>query len=1514
MWDALWQATGHLARRDCVYVLVAERLSSATSLGSLGNLPWAAVVDLDPNSDHDGLYSQAGPVLAASRAVHVYSDESPTADIRRGTMWLMSGGCRLRREPHLDFRQWFRTRFKRVRTLFESLRRAAGDQHVLLIAVLGDRSAQDAEHQEDRLLRVLEAFDETWEGRGAVHVVGDSEPRSVVPATFYPLNSSVFLEQLGAIFGSEDWSMDHRLPSAAGPPVIVQQDTLRVLQEHLDVLHDRIALSSVEDQQTNDAFWRGGQILWTDLAEDIDVPRAVASDLRRALIDSLESHRTHTVVLQHRPGAGGTTAARRAGWDVHWKYPVAVLRPGRPMTADRVGLIADRLQRLFILTSGPVLFVAESGDLPEAYREALYRELALRNARITMLYVRRSLSPNAHQLSVSDPLTDEEARLFLARYRQLTDDEVRRSELEMLGTHAYERYRTPFFYGLIAFQRAFTKIGDYVDHHLRDVAGRARDILAHLSLVSLYSNSGLQLALLQRLFRLAAPSSALSVDDLLGAASPLVVQRGGRYRIAHQLLAEEVLARLVAPSWKLHLNDLALDFIEDVCAVADTSAEPLHLLFRQIFIDRVSGVIDGIEDRGDFAPIIAELDSIDPSIGHQVLQRLAEQIPDEPHFWNHLGRHQVYRLQRDLDLAERYLETAIDLSPEDSLHHHTLGLARRGRLRQGLRTAEGQGTEAVMAVIDAWFNRTVECFERARSLSPDDIYGYITHVQTILDAARALRSAAHVDTVAEIRSTAGDWVVEQLTIANTLLDDAAQLYGTLDRRDDYLQQCLADIHRLYGNLDGVVRLWELDQASGRSTAFSRRALAHAYFIRAKRSWRGLTTAELTRVASLAEDNLRRTAAREEDYRLWFEARKLLPDFDLEQALAHLELWSARLPTWRSAYYRYVLHFLLWFSERSDDARLFQSAQEECARLAPGRLKHSYAWLAKDPQWCPVVADSDLGEWDRHKRFWGDPSLLSRVNGVIDVIHGPEAGSLIIGDRRVHAFFVPVAGGFLAQADENTRVNFFLGFSPSGLRAWDVQRGHDDGAVTRLGYPVSEPEFVSRPRHVGYEQLQAKRARDLHFAQVRDLTRAFLEAAAARSGDASIGWLEERVRATVGLDSLDEVRHDAMTLAINSLPGVTIEGSGPEALVRQRRDAARTDRSPEGEATEYGFVSHFDRPTRWGMITKSSGGQLRFSFDDVDNPEALVNLRRNSVVQYLPSSERRSERALHVLILGDRVSLWEGRVIEPDRLSELVASETRRFLEAALADDRTSVPISELEDHLERTFRGGVPLGPRLGVTGLRAYFRGLPWMSVRGPAGAQTAAVLPDAAFGRTRGGRPEPSRRGGIPPESGRIADAEDGLTPADALQRVVAELQSRHIELNLQNVGDQLKARLGADQYARFRSVGLKRAIEALGGWSFEDVRPGVVILRAVPTDAGSAAERDPETALARVVEELRAEGKEANLQNIGPRLTALLGPDGYRTFARGRLKRAIAGLGGWTTTEVRPGVDVVSRKTEH
>ncbi|MGW4852769.1 P-loop NTPase [Streptomyces sp. NPDC004288] len=1504
LWQSLWEAVSGFAPHAARYVLITERMPSAATVASLGRIPWSLVVDLDPRSDGDGLRHRAGPVLEAQRAVHLFTREQPLVDYARGTAWMLAVGSVLRNEPPDDLRNWGYRRLNSIRQVASSFRQAVGDIPVFVVVLEGEgRNAPGTER--DRLLRAVGAVDEGLQGHGTFLHVGSSSLGTGVESTSLPLPLPALLDRLTETLGLVPEQVDFTVPALDKGTAAISPETMQKLREHLVVLHDGIELTvAPSGNRHNDEFWRGGLISWADLDLGRDVPRTITDSLVTTLRDTLEQHRTRTVLLHHKPGTGGTTVALRAAWDLHHEYPVTVLPHGVTVDRARVPLIADRLNLLYSRTQQPVLLVAESGDLSESDREALYQELAKRGARVTVLYVRRGVGDAGQgALEVGQWLNATETKDFEQRYSELVLEPGRISQLKQLSRKQYERYRTPFFYGLITFERKFTKLSDYVNTHLEQVRGRAGEVMLYLALVTVFSNTGLQRELVHKLMRHSSTTSYLELADVLGPeAARLVAVRSGRVRLQHQLIAEQVLAGLLNDDrWYYYLKDKSIDFIEALASTTDVSSEPVRVLLRQMFVERQGGSVDGVEDRGYFAPLIERLDT---NSAHAVLRSLTQHIPDEPHFWNHLGRHQMYGLDREYDKAEEYVTRAVALAENDFIHHHTLGLTRRGILKQALKRAQSHGVTAVRRAVEEHYERTVECFETSRRLNRENLHGYITHVQTIITVAQTFKASARIRSIAELDTAAGDWVAEKVAEANALLHEATQAYGTLDDQDSYVVRCRADIRQLYGDLDAVVEMWEVAVTGRRSTPMVQRALAQAYYLRGEGRWRNLGHAELRRVAELARQNLARYDCREEDYRLWFEAYKQLPEFDVNEALSQLQLWSDRFPSWRAHYYRYCLLFHLWFTNRSNHVEPFRHEQQQSRELVFGRSKWSYLWLAKGPQWYPAIADSDLGEWDRKKTFWKHTDQLQRVNGLIDVMRNPWSGDIKL-DGSVTAFFVPNRGEFLPDGDENTEVNFFLGMSPDGLQAWEVRRGHLPHAVSAreaTGPPVllSVPpaQAAPEPTRVSTDALSARAAQirdDQKLAYILSLLKAWQEV----DQTPRLSALTERVSARYRYDAADVEALLERTNQVRYIGG----GEDPEIrfgeVVPPRQPAVRTAQTASrhlaarpGQKVLGRVLQVYEaKRTVTVVYADEQWATLRYE-EDIVSPPGQIPQRGQLLWMVRELDQRGGCLAREVELLPLNSTKVGDELIAEEDLLERIESDLRDELEARFGGGARRVAEAEMAEWLEDRFTGCLPLAERLGLGDLSGLWSGLDWLRRDGTGRTATLSPATTAVFGRVS-----------LPAQAGQMPAARSG-TPlprfGEALAAAVDGLRQRDGSgaATFGAVMKALKNALGQD---------FTRVVGPHGGKSLRNKilkEPGWELVGKPPLP--DVVRRQGDSVLKDAVDSIEARGQEPTLAAVGVAMRERLADDYDDTVGRS-LKRWLERQPDWEVREERPGHEV-------
>jgi hypothetical protein len=362
----------------------------------------------------------------------------------------------------------------------------------------------------------------------------------------------------------------------------------------------------------------------------------------------------------------------------------------------------------------------------------------------------------------------------------------------------------------------------------------------------------------------------------------------------------------------------------------------------------------------------------------------------------------------------------------------------RRRLSQRLDRSEA--VEERWAAVENLFLSAFERFAEARRLAPESQYPLVTTLQMItetIEGLMRLSGAADYKTLLGGTGPISRWCRARLREAEETIDDLRHLRGREDLPPP-AATCEGRIQEFYGNIEGMVNMLNsLLQRSDVARPPVRRLIAHAYRRRAGNRMAALNSKLLRRVRDMMDDNLSEDPANSADLRMWFHAARRLEEFSLIGALDRLSTWAqAERNSIDAHYYLYILHFIRYRQGLAADHHEVLRYVEQCKALAPGTLRtRSFEWLAKEPPWCPLVHQSELG-WDEEKRFVSRTDLLDEIDGIIREIKSPQAGFISV--KGIPAFFVP-GKEFRSGQDENTTVAFHLGFSYEGLRAWNVIR-------------------------------------------------------------------------------------------------------------------------------------------------------------------------------------------------------------------------------------------------------------------------------------------------------------------------------------------------------------------------------------------------------------------------------------------------------------------------------------------
>jgi tetratricopeptide (TPR) repeat protein len=1030
MWDKFMSAVDSFEAMR-TYVLVASPLANKVedSLAPLGRIRWSAVFDFDPSSDSQGLLRAARTQIERQRNLYllVHGDR-PSQGSDRSVQWYFARGLEgrdstLKTGPWKDWLKHYRTDLNRQ---FESLAADISPRPISCVVLWYD-PALSVQFLRSTLDTALGTFGDLAE---YVIVTRNGDECHAVASEFDAELLNIPLNQLCA--GLEAVLPDIQrpdregcvVPSSSGAPIPLEDADRMWIEEDLEIVHQSVGLVPHEDRTSGRDFLQGNEISWFELGLHCDVERDRVTDLKHRINTELLRKRAVRVNLYHAPGAGGTTLGRRVLWDFHRTYPCAILRRTTPSDT------AERLYRLTSLTGQSILLLIDGAQIAERQVDELYDQLRSRQIPVVMLQTLRRFrgqTEGTRAFYLSEELTTPEAARFVEIFSR--EAQARRTQLQRLLTSPDWRARTPFYFGLETFGEDFHGIEPYVNARLEDSTKDQLKIMAYLALAYHYAQQPVQAQAFAAILgiprnRTVKLSEALSE----GALQLLVETKPGELRIAHDLLAREIIEQILWPSgtdrrnWHQNLSTWAKDFAEFCRGSDPVPSEQMLEIVRRTFIYRDNSDVLGTERSANrtFAQLLDDVPSREGRL--DILQTLTELFPEEAHFWAHLGRYYAIEM-KDFVHAVEVIEKALTLHEDDHVLHHMKGMALRYQAYHLIDQREP------LSEVLRHTKASSEAFSVARRLAPDNDHGYISEVQLL---ARVLDYAG--------RSNPGG-VLSYLSTpqADPFLRDA------LERSEDLLEQvrrnregegsnsfeenCRAQLNALYGRHNDALSIF--DNLLQRADVYKppiRRQIIWTYLARRDRTWERLESKEIDRIARLLEDNLSEEPNLDRNLRLWVQAVRRTPyPPSVEAMIERVSYWRTNSGSLDATYYLYVFHSLLALEGSAiarDDAARYLGECRQIAHFRSNRTK-SFEWIGKGTGTNRLIHQSELGMWNRDRDFWDNTRNLVRVTGRISRIDAPQAGQ-IETKGGLPAFFVPAKAGGYSRDRLNRRVNFFLG--------------------------------------------------------------------------------------------------------------------------------------------------------------------------------------------------------------------------------------------------------------------------------------------------------------------------------------------------------------------------------------------------------------------------------------------------------------------------------------------------------
>ena len=1039
-WEQLYRACdGFDPQRVYIAVLGGETSADTRDWTAMASVHWSIIVDFDTGTDTDGNYAIAKEPFSERQALRISALDDILAVTARSAVWVAAAGLDSRPTtgPSANWRDWNRSQGPRLEQTMNELARITEPAPMTLIMFGGEARY---------LSTTCEIADRAFAHRVEyVFANPDSEMYREIAGRFDASIVSIALpdvcqglRELGRDSGPP---REILFPHLRGGTVAIALDRARWMEEQLELVHWDIG-SFAEDQTEEDSFLRGATVSWNNLNVGDDANRDVTTKLERQIRQELEARATRRVNFWHWPGAGATTVARRIAWNIQREFPTVVALEIQPQES------AERLKYLFGITRLPVLVVIDLPGVTKEVVDRFYDTLRSSHVPAVLFNVERRFDTHAgtgsHYLDAM--LTTREAVGLAGVLAVRVPD--RRSELEALIDEPERRKRSPFYFGLVAYGRNFRGLESYVEARLSTAADPVRDAVLLMAFAYYYGQITLSLQTFGQVFKVPASKLIAMSKAIPDYMRELLVEDNDRVRPAHQLIAEEVLQQELGQigggrhNWRVGLADLATRFIDLLADLPHRNRGTTSDILRAVLIERGHSQSPAGPWEAEFSQFLTEVPSVDGR--RRVLEHLAHTFPEEPHFWAHLGRF-YSRVVKDHQKAHSAHQTALGLLPNDPLLHHMAGMGWRAELYDMLPSIDSDSAEDYETKILEIVNEASMEFDAARALDRRSEYSYISQVQMIQRVVGSVSRAKGYQhqTIRFLTLPGNDSYRELVDQAQNLLSDLGLIKG--DETSSQLQMRLqADLERLHGkHSEAIQRLTNVLDRQESYRPPIRRALIRTYDASRHGDWSQLTDRELARVVKLAGDNIVEEPASDYNLRLWLRAVRtenaLSVDHVAEQ-LAYKRLQNQSVDT---TYYLYIMKFLQLESGDLAVVHEVPSLIDECSRLAKdlSRTTTSFEWLGNETGLAALVHVSTLGAWDDKKRFWPNTEHLRVVRGRIAQIRNQGSGEIEL-PSGLRAFFVPsrgaVSGGYIAGQDIGREVEFFLGFSYDGLRAWSVR--------------------------------------------------------------------------------------------------------------------------------------------------------------------------------------------------------------------------------------------------------------------------------------------------------------------------------------------------------------------------------------------------------------------------------------------------------------------------------------------
>ena len=1034
-------ACDHFYKNDRTYILLTKRVNQVDTnyLAPFKNAPWDIIIDFDNRSSDSGFCKQV--YRGGEDIPHIYKAGDPiTADDFSSTtrlpIYFFANGYKNERTFD-DFDEWNKAYYSKMDSFLNAVSKNIVTQKTIVVSLLDDEEfVTNVRNLCFRYFNNLSFIIANDPDDKLYGLANRKKSQYIHVGTTIEEISNCISEYLLASKPQDGQEVKFTIPFLQGEGNgVLLKNELDDIEETFEVLYHGVG-DNIDE--VSESFLKGEvPLTWSGAKRKFAAERSRFAKMYIKPLEAEIKKGRSRICIVHEPGFGGSTVARQIAYAIHGSYPTLFLKKYNEKA------IKEKLERVHDRTKKTLVVFMEIPSVV-SYDNFNYLYKTTNQTRpYVFVGIRRGIG-TVKDISITDwgneavMLKDKFLPYIESRY-QGSQRDAKVAEIQSIISEDNDNYkRTPFYFGMLAFEKDFVAAQSFFDKFANAVKGNEeqRKALVYLSICDNYADKSLPEAFFKSVFRVVG-NSLFKIEDYFNPEDGVIdtllqIETEGNsrfYRPKYSYFSKSFLMKLLRKEdspedtgWMENLGEYCISLIKDI------SDSPYAELLQE---DILQPLFIGSSKERDGERFTELIDDIQKEERINIFTTLHQCFPDNAHFCSHLARYYAME-EKNLNKAIEFADRAIKLSETpDPLLHHIKGMCIyyiiTNKIEEVKRAIKNKMEPTDVEVYDITENLLTQAereFSQAREIQKEshhlDEYGFIPNIKLLLrvfDFYVFLNKENKQNVIEQAKEPYILW----LDRAESLLDDARRLHEEGEESELFMS-CEAKLWEQYENYSQIIEKLNNQLSRTSHPTLVRRQLARIYM---KRNDDYMTSPKANeRILSLMSDNMKTESKNISNFMLWLKAARY-SSLETDQILSKLVQLKAVAPAVDLSFYCYVFNAIKAIEGSSEAAQEANNYIKECKEMGGDNNIYKKEWYGEAPQ--GIISNAALKENP-------DNYTLYDVTGYVKEYK--HSGTAIIEmDCGLKVFFKPSASG-LTESCRNHNVRFHLGFSYDGLRADD----------------------------------------------------------------------------------------------------------------------------------------------------------------------------------------------------------------------------------------------------------------------------------------------------------------------------------------------------------------------------------------------------------------------------------------------------------------------------------------------